>query len=161
MDRIQYGGHHGGHSTWLFYTGANAKPSSSNSAHHPLANVRIRKVADGQFYHLVAHDPLLRHGFAAFADNPRLRWRRIGVPGLAALLSFGFESAIDPWYVAIELGFVFAGVFWLARFAQSAGRGAAWGLAFLVVPATMVSLDRMTVDIAPAALVVAAIFQPR
>ncbi len=32
---------------------------------------------DGQFYHYVAHDPLLTKGFSKHVDDPRLRWRRI------------------------------------------------------------------------------------
>jgi hypothetical protein len=49
----------------------------------------------------------------------------------------------------------FAGVFWLARLAQLRGKNPAWGLAFLLVPATITSLDRMTADIALAAFCVA------
>ena len=47
---------------------------------------------------------------------------------------------------------MFAGAYWLAGCAVRIGRNAAWGLAFLLVPATAVSLDRMTVDLPLVAL---------
>src|ERR1700693_1729107 len=107
---------------------------------------------DGQFYRPIAHDPLIRRGFAAYVDNPSLRWRRIGVPGLAALLAFGNDGAVDFTYAAVQLVFVLLGAFWLARYAQDRHEHAAWGLAFLLIPAVAVSLDRMTIDLALGAL---------
>jgi hypothetical protein len=146
-------GNYGGHISGLFYTGSkSAMPAD-------LAGERTYRVKDdigydGQFYHLIAHDPLIRRGFASFVDNPPLRWRRIGVPGLAALLAAGNDRAVDAMYVSTQLVFVFLGAFWLAQYAQSRQRHAAWGLAFLLIPAVLVSLDRMTVDLALAALTI-------
>jgi hypothetical protein len=106
---------------------------------------------DGQFYHLIAHDPFLRHGTAPFVDNPRLRWRRILVPGLAWFAAAGDAERIDNAYFTVIAVWVFLGAWWLARLAPHP-----WlGLAFPLLPATLVSLDRMTVDVALAALCIA------
>ena len=115
---------------------------------------------DGQFYHLIAHDPWLSGASQLFVDNPRLRWRRILVPAAAWLAAGGDGERIDNAYFAVILAWVFLGAWWLARLAPHP----AWGLAFLALPATLVSLDRMTIDVALAALCVGfALFehQPR
>ncbi len=147
-------GNYGGHISGLFYTGAKvALPPELDGSH--TRRVRGDDIGyDAQYYRLAAHDPLLRRGFAAFADDPSLRWRRIGVPALAALLSVGHEGAVDALFVAIQLGFVFAGAFWLTRYAKRVGRDPVWGLAFLLIPATAISLDRMTIDLPLAALTI-------
>jgi hypothetical protein len=115
---------------------------------------------DGQFYHLIAHDPWLRGGSQPFVDNPQLRWRRILAPAAAWLAAGGDGERVDNAYFAVTLMWVFLGAWWLARLAPHP----AWGFAFLLLPATLVSLDRMTVDVALAALCVGfALFedQPR
>src|SRR3569833_2196365 len=38
---------------------------------------------DGAIYLVMAHDPLMRNGYAAFVDDPGLRYRRILLPALA------------------------------------------------------------------------------
>jgi hypothetical protein len=107
---------------------------------------------DGQMYHFIAHDPLMRRGAASAMDDPALRYRRILVPALAWALALGRDSAIHTAYFAVILGFAFLGVYWLARVMLIQGRHPAWGLLFLLMPATLVSMDRMTVDVALAAL---------
>jgi hypothetical protein len=107
---------------------------------------------DGQFYHLIAHDPLNSRGFISYVDNPRLRWRRIGVPGLAALLAGGSDRLVDYIYIAIELAFVFLGTFWLTRFVENRNLHPALGLTILLIPAVAVSLDRLTIDLPLAAI---------
>lgn len=107
---------------------------------------------DGQWYRYIAHDPLVRGDMHTFIDAPPLRYRRILVPGLAAVLAFGQPNLVDRLYIAVTLGFVFAGCYWCAIWAARQGKHAAWGLLFLAVPATLISLDRMTIDIALAAL---------
>lgn len=107
---------------------------------------------DGQMYHLIAHDPWMTRGAVAAMDDPALRYRRILVPVLAWTLALGRDSAIHPSYFSVILGFVFLGVYWLARAMVIQGRHPAWGLMFLLMPATLVSMDRMTVDVALAAL---------
>jgi hypothetical protein len=105
---------------------------------------------DGQFYRFLAHHPATPS--PAGIDSPRLRGRRILVPILAYVLAWGYHPHIDAAYVAVVLAFLFLGVYWMARWATLHGRSPAWGLVFATLPATLVSLDRMTVDIALAAL---------
>ena len=109
---------------------------------------------DGVFYHLAAHDPVLTRGFWRYADNPSLRWRRILVPGLAWLAALGDDTRIHGAYVAVNLLFVFLGAWWLARYGVSLGTSPLWGLGFLSIPSVLVSMDRLTVDTALAALTV-------
>lgn len=142
--------HYGGNVTGLFYTGAGAALPPAMEPH--TRRVEDRTGYDGQFYHLMAHDPLVRRGFLDYVDNPRTRWRRIGVPGLAALAAAGSDRWVDWAYLAIQLVFVFAGALWLARYSAAQGLHAAWGLTFLAIPAVAVSLDRMTIDLPLAAL---------
>jgi hypothetical protein len=109
---------------------------------------------DGQYYHLIAHDPFLRKGYSASVDNPRLRWRRILVPLAAFLLALGRSGWIDAALFAITAAFVFLGVYWLARLARTYNLPPACGLLFLTLPAVFISLERMTVDVAVTALAV-------
>ena len=140
-----------GNPTGLFYTGAKSPLPPALAGGHTH---RVNDAAgyDGQFYHLIAHDPLIRRGFISYVDNPRLRWRRIGVPGLAALLAAGNDRVVDYLYIAIELAFVFLGTFWLSCFLQKQNLHEAWGLTFLLIPAVAVSLDRLTIDLPLAAI---------
>lgn len=107
---------------------------------------------DGQQYHLIAHDPWMRRGAVTAMDDPPLRYRRILVPALAWALALGRDSGIHTAYLAVILGSVFLGVYWLARAIESRGRHPAWGLMFVIMPASLISMDRMTVDVALAAL---------
>ena len=105
---------------------------------------------DGQSYRVIAHDPGLRRGL--WIDSPRLRYRRILLPALAYAFALGAPGRVDGAYIAVQLGFLFLGVYWAARWAALHGRSPAWGLCFLALPATLVSLDRMTPDLPLAAL---------
>ncbi len=107
---------------------------------------------DGQVYHLIAHDPWMLRGSGAAITDAAFRYQRILVPALAWLLAWGQDPWIDKSYIAVVLGFAFLGVYWLALVAARAGISPQWGLAFLLAPATIVSVDRMTIDIALAAL---------
>ena len=109
---------------------------------------------DGQMYHLIAHDPWMTRGAVAAMDDPALRYRRILVPALAWGVALGRDSAIHAAYYCVVLGFMFLGVYWLARAMVIHGRHPAWGLMFVLMPATLVSMDRMTVDVALGALTV-------
>ncbi|MGA2185337.1 MAG: hypothetical protein ABSH47_20140 [Bryobacteraceae bacterium] len=106
---------------------------------------------DGQAYHYIAHDPFFRRGFARSIDAPRFRYRRILVPGLAFLLAGGEDRAVDAAYMGVVLGFVLLGAYWLGRFGVLLGYGPWLGLWFALVPAVLVSIDRLTVDVALAA----------
>jgi len=148
-----------GHLNGLFYTGKNAKlPPAIDSQTY---RVQDQYGYDGEFYYLIAHDPLNHRGFLAYVDTPRYRWRRIGLPALAHLLAFGKDAWIDQAYVGLQLLLVFLGAWWLARYAQLLGRSVVWGVAFLVIPAVAVSLDRMTVDLPLAAVCVGLLYYSR
>jgi hypothetical protein len=106
---------------------------------------------DGQVYHLIAHDPWMQKGSASAIADVAFRYQRILVPALAWTLACGQDRWIHTAYFTVILAFVFLGVYWTAGFAVRIGRPALWGFVFLFAPATIVSLDRMTVDIALAA----------
>src|SRR6266545_227553 len=139
---------HAGDWSALFHTGASTALPPGVDAYRFAGDPGY----DGQYYHLIAHDPLLLAGTQKYVDNPRLRWRRILVPGLAFLLALGNAQYVDTAYVCVVLGFVFLGSYWLGR--------TTYAPAFLLVPAVLVSLDRMTVDVALAALCVAFALYP-
>jgi hypothetical protein len=108
---------------------------------------------DGQVYHLIAHDPWMSKGSRSAIAGAPFRYQRIFVPALAWTVALGEDRWIHRAYYAVILGFAFLGVYWLALIAMRVGLSPAWGLAFALAPATIVSIDRMTVDIALAALV--------
>ena len=141
---------YGGHWTALFCTGEHFPPPPALAAER-IYIFKGSNGFDGQFYHYVAHDPLFRHGLWQHLDLPAYRARRILTPGLAWLLALGQAHWIDAAYRAVTLAWVFLGAWWLGRLA---GRPLG-GVGFLLVPAVLVSLDRLTVDIALAALCVA------
>jgi hypothetical protein len=107
---------------------------------------------DGQMYHYVAHDPLLRHGFAKFVDSAQLRYRRILLPAAAFLLAGGRQSAVDACFIACNLLFLFFGAWWVGRYFVLSGLSAAWSILFVATPAAVTSLDRLTVDLSMTAL---------
>ncbi len=143
---------YGGNWTALFSTsGLSAVPpelSSENIYQFPNSTGY-----DGQFYHYVAHDPLCRRNFAPYMDSPQWRYRRILLPAVAHLLAGGRGRFVDAAYFVVILFFVLLGAYWLGRYALLHGRHPVWGLGFLLVPAAIISLDRMTVDVALAAFV--------
>ena len=116
---------------------------------------------DGQFYHYIAHDPLLRDGLAQYIDAPRLRYRRILIPATAFLLAAGRAEYIDAAYRTVVLLFFLLGAYCLSRLAVLNGRSAAWGMVFFFTPAAVVSTDRMAVDVSLAALVLAFVLLTR
>ncbi len=101
---------------------------------------------EGQFYHLIAHDPLLRRGFSRYIPIPRHRYRRILYSGTAHLLAFGRDRYIDAACFAVMFGFLGMGAYWVGRIAVHFGRSPAWGLLYLAVPSTIMTLDRMVID---------------
>lgn len=109
---------------------------------------------DGQYYRLIAHDPLNHRGYLPWVDSPQYRWRRIAIPALAWLLAAGNDDAIDPAFLALELLFTALGAYWLARYLETLGHHPALGLAFLAIPACAASLDRMLVDLPVVALTI-------
>jgi hypothetical protein len=103
---------------------------------------------DGQTYHYVAHDPLVRSDIWRYMDNSRVRYRRILLPAVAFLLASGRTASVDSAYIAANLLFLFLGAYWLSRYLDSLGLQARWALLFVLAPAVLISLDRLTVDLA-------------
>ena len=128
---------YGGSVSGLFYTGSATVVPAAVLAH--TVRVNDRTGYDAQFYHLMAHDPFMTQGYNRFVDNAEMRWRRIGVPALAAMLSFGSDRLVDYTYVAVELAFLFLGTLWLGQYAALAGRSGYAALVFAGIPAVMVS----------------------
>ncbi|MEK7405976.1 MAG: hypothetical protein AAB225_12780 [Acidobacteriota bacterium] len=137
---------YGGHWTALFYTGdrASLPPALAGRTYlWPQSDGY-----DGQYYRLVAHAPLLQRETVAALGSEGWRYRRILVPALSWLLAAGRPGLIDSCYIAVVAAFVFAGVWWLAAYAKLGGAPAAWGLLVLAVPATLISMQRLTIDVA-------------
>jgi hypothetical protein len=135
----------------LFVTGERFPPPAAIAQDvyvHPGAGY------DGQFYRIVAHDPWQQRGFGKAIDVERLRYQRILVPALAWILGMGHDAWIDGAYIAVILAFLFTGTYGLSLWLQRAGHAPAWALLFVAIPATAISLERMTIDIATAALAV-------
>ena len=139
--RIRYA--YGGNWTAAFCTGSTARVPPDLAA----GTYRFEGDGyDGQFYRYLAHDPFLRSGYDGYVDAPQMRSRRILVPLAAWLFAFGQRQWIDGSYIAVEMLSVALGVYWCARLLERRGRSPAWGLVFVVVPATLASFDRMLVD---------------
>ncbi|MGO9259655.1 MAG: hypothetical protein ACLQU1_25580 [Bryobacteraceae bacterium] len=144
---------YGGNWTGLFYQGYGPRlPNDPIFAHTYV--FPDHQGYDGQYYRIVAHDLLLNRGWYRYLDYPSMRYHRILVPALAWLLAFGQQRYIDATFIAVILLFLFLGVYWLGRYAVLFGRHPAWGLAFLLAPATLSGLERATIDIALTAVTV-------
>ncbi len=141
----------GGNWTALFVTGSRF-PVPPALASENLYVFPDSAGYDGQMYHYIAHDPLLRHGLAKFIDSPRLRYRRILLPASAFLLALGRQNAIDGSFIASNLLFLFLGAWWLGRYFVLSGIHPAWAILFVATPAAVTSLDRLTVDLSLTAL---------
>jgi hypothetical protein len=144
---------YGGNWTALFMTTA-LRPPPPELASHTYVFAGSGGY-DGQFYRYVAHAPRFRADWARYFDLPRMRYYRILIPASAWLLALGQDRLVDGAYIGLILCWVFLGTYWLGLYAVEEGRQPAWGLAFLLLPATLTSIDRMTVDVALAALCVA------
>jgi hypothetical protein len=103
---------------------------------------------DGQYYHYVAHDPLFQTAIGHSIPSPALRYPRILLPGLAYLLALGHQPWIDASYIACNLAFLVLGAWWLAQLLARIGSNPWFAVLYLLVPATLISLDRMVTDLA-------------
>jgi hypothetical protein len=102
---------------------------------------------DGQFYRYVAHDPFFRRGFAADVDDARLRYERILIPFVAWAVSGGQDRFIDRVYQFTVVLLCALGIYWTCGWLRVSGCPPAWGIpVFLLLPATLTSLDRMLTD---------------
>jgi hypothetical protein len=117
---------------------------------------------DGQFYHLMAHDPWFQRGYAVqYIDAPRLRVRRILISALAWFAAFGRDAWIDRALIGVVLAFIGLGVYWTARLAQFFGRSAWWALGFVLLSPVLTSIDRTLTDATLAALTVGFVYYAR
>lgn len=141
------------HGNWtgLFDTGRDFPPPPELPFEH-IVTVSETTGYDGQFYHYVAHDPFFQHGLARYIDNPRLRYGRILVPFCAYALAAGNPYWIDLSYRFTVLAFVFLGAYWTARLMLQKGRRPDSALLFLLLPATILSIEVLAVDVALMAL---------
>ena len=102
---------------------------------------------DAQFYRYVAHDPFMRRGFDRYMDDPRHRYGRILVPLIAWAVSGGQDRWIDTGYRLTVAAFCALGVYWTCCWLVLSACPAVWGAAaFLLLPATLASVDRMLLD---------------
>ncbi len=107
---------------------------------------------DGRCYHYVAHDPLDRSDIGGAVPDPSLRFPRILLPGMAHLLAFGHPEWVDVSFLLCNLLFLGLGAYWLAQLLARAGWHPLFAALYAVVPVAIISLDRMTVDLALASL---------
>jgi hypothetical protein len=133
----------GGNWTALFCTGETVRlpPELDRATYRaPLGGY------DGQYYRLLAHDPLLTKNYAQYVDAPQFRFRRCLVPMLAWVLALGQQRWIDSAYIVVEMLFIALGAYWCARLLVRRGRSPFWGLLFVAAAGTLASLDRMLLD---------------
>jgi len=123
---------YGGHISALFQLGDRYRMPAAVVAEHPY--VFPNSVGyDGQSYLLLARDPWLTREEHQYLDAPVQRARRILLPALAWLAALGAPSRVWMTYPLIVLLLI--------------GLGASSrGLLFLLLPATLISMDRMVVD---------------
>jgi hypothetical protein len=112
---------------------------------------------DGQWYRAIAHDPWLQKGYWHSLDNTG-RTHRILLPAIAWILALGQAPWIDGAYIAAVLGFAFLGVWITAKWSAEQGQSPWWGLAFAFLPGTLITVDRMTVDVTEYALLVCSLY---
>ena len=142
---------YGGNWTALFCTGSKVRvpPALSAESIYVFPN---SAGYDGQMYHYVAHDPLVQTDIGRYMDNSRVRYRRILLPAMAFLLAFGRQGSIDSAYIGANLLFLFLAVWWLGRYLDSLGLEPRFSALFVLAPAALISLDRLTVDLTFTAL---------
>jgi hypothetical protein len=100
----------------------------------------------------MAHDPLARTDVGRAVPDPSLRYPRILLPAMAHLLSLGRPDWVDIAYGFCELLFLALGAYWLAQLLVRAGLHPLFAALYVVVPCSIISIDRMLVDLAVASL---------
>ncbi len=138
---------YGGNLTALFCTGSKF-PTPPELAGEHIYVFPASGGYDGQSYHYIAHDPLFRNGIGRAVPDPLLRYRRILLPGMAYLAALGRQRWIDVSYVACNLGFLFLGSWWLALLLMRLRIHPWFAVFYVLVPASLISLDRLVVDLA-------------
>lgn len=133
-----------GNWTSLFYHG-DSRELPNDEAFRRTFIVSNSDGFDGQYYHIVAHDPLAQR-YSRYVDIPVLRYRRILVPGLAFLISLNHHQWIDPAYNLVILLSVFFGTYWAALLAFVLKLPAVSSLAVLLFPGVLCGVERAAVD---------------
>jgi len=136
----------GGDLTGLFFIGGRTPQPPQLAAGFSYPGSRGY---DGQFYRILAHDPLMRKGYGIYLDDARYRSRRILIPGMAALLGAGSPVAVDFWYVAVTDVAIALGGVCFVMLAFPCCRPAVAVVLYLLIPAVIAGTDRMLPD-APA-----------
>jgi len=131
-------------------------PGSDFSSQDCRLPVEVQPLAgpgyDGQFFLALAFDPFPPSDFECALDDARYRGRRILWPLLAHAVAFSDPHGIVLALILLQLAFVGAGTWALARWATEHGAPPAWGLAFATSLGTTICLYRMLGDAILAAL---------
>lgn len=134
-----------GNATGLFCFGALSKAARIDSR-TPLWLNPASFGYDGQFYYLLARDPLLGTHTVEHLDDARVRSRRVLLPAAAHTLALGYAPAIAYTYWALVIASAGLGTWWLSRLAAARGLPEFHGAIFTLAPAVLVGIERMTVD---------------
>jgi hypothetical protein len=98
---------------------------------------------DGQFYWVLAHDPLLVHNSTLIQMSPfSSGMQRLAYPLLAAVLALGRASALPATLLAVNVISVLAITAAVASFARSRGRSVWWSLAVGLSPGLLMGVLR-------------------
>jgi hypothetical protein len=116
---------------------------------------RSHKGYEGEEARVVAHDPLNAKGWSRYLDDAEMRYMRWLMPAMAHAAGLGRREWIDAAYVGVFLLFAGLGTYSLAL--EYGQRGAV----FVLLPATLISMDRLTVNVSLAALAAAALVARR
>ena len=143
---------YGGNLTALFCTGMQLPIPPTLEREH-IYVFRGSTGYDGQVYHYMAHDPLYRTEIGRSLGDPGFRYRRILLPAMAYALVLGHQEWIDRSYFVCNLLFLLIGSWWLATILVNLGLHPGFAALYVLVPAAIMSLDRMTVDLALTSLV--------
>ncbi len=113
---------------------------------------------DGQFYFYIARDITDARNTSAYVDFAAMRWLRVLVPGSAAILAFGNPDRVLFTYIGVMWGLCALGIWLSASICRHWGYPAFAGLGFLVIPAVLVSLDRMMTDLSLVVVLLALVY---
>ena len=100
---------------------------------------------DGQFFYLVARDPLIVHATTLHALQSvggAFRAERLGYPLLAFLASAGRASALPAALVAVNVATLLALTAWLAAALRRRGRSPLWATAVALSPGMLLPVLR-------------------
>jgi len=114
---------------------------------------------DGEFYAMLAPDPLLlREDTAWGLDSPTYRARRVGVPLAAWLLAGGHGETAVRLYQLLCWGLALLGIGVAAAWLRASDRSPWWALSLVPSAGLAASILRTTPDGAAAGLILTALF---